>query len=168
MNPTPTAEIDERFSDPDADPTPWAEVLSSLERAELYWLTTVRSDGRPHVTPLIGVVEDGAAHFCTGVTEQKFRNLEQNSQVSLTTGNNSWDSGLDVVVEGIAVRITNGDVLQQLADAYETKYGSAWHFDVKEEAFDRGHGAVHVFRVDPAKVFAFAKDPHAQTRYRFD
>jgi nitroimidazol reductase NimA-like FMN-containing flavoprotein (pyridoxamine 5'-phosphate oxidase superfamily) len=167
MNPTPTAEIDKRFSDSDADPTPWADVLSALECAELYWITTVRSDGRPHVTPLVGVVEEGAAHFCTGVTEQKFRNLERNARVALTTGNNSWDSGLDVVVEGTAVRIADNDALQDVADAYEAKYGSVWHFDVKDGAFDQGRGPAHVFRVEPAKVFAFAKDPHAQTRYRF-
>jgi hypothetical protein len=27
--------------------------------------------------------------------------------------------------------------------------------------------AAAVFRIEPAKVFAFAKEPHAQTRYRF-
>ena len=47
-----------------------------LENAELYWLTTVRNDGRPHVTPLIGVMQDGAVHSCTGLGEQKARNLE--------------------------------------------------------------------------------------------
>ena len=53
--------IDKRFSDPEAEPTPWAEALDALEQAELYWLTTVRADGRPHVTPLIGVVADEVA-----------------------------------------------------------------------------------------------------------
>ena len=47
-----------------------------LEQAELYWLTTVRADGRPHVTPLIGIAEDAAVYFCTGLREQKARNLE--------------------------------------------------------------------------------------------
>src|SRR4051794_8730878 len=106
MTATPTAELDKRFSDPEADPTPWAKTIEALEQAELYWLTTVRSDGRPHVTPLIAVVEDGVAFFCTGETEQKARNLESNAHVALTTGHNNWDSGLDVVVEGTAVRIT--------------------------------------------------------------
>ena len=71
MKSNPNAEIDRRFSDPEADPTPWSEVLHALEHAELYWLTTVRIDGRPHVTPLIGVAEDAAVHFCTGLREQK-------------------------------------------------------------------------------------------------
>jgi general stress protein 26 len=163
----PTAEIDSRFSDPDAAATPWADAARVLEDAELYWLTTVRADGRPHVTPLIGVAEDGAVHFCTGLREQKARNLEQRTQVALTTGNNTWAQGLDVVVEGTAVRISDGDTLQRLADAFEAKYGSEWHFEVGDGVFGAGDDAAAVFRIEPAKVFAFAKEPHAQTRYRF-
>ena len=117
----PTAEIDRRFSEPEAGPTPWAETAHLLDTAKLYWLTTVRADGRPHVTPLVGVVADGAVHFCTGLREQKARNLEHRSEVALTTGHNTWARGLDVVVEGSAVRVTDRDALQLLADAYEAK-----------------------------------------------
>jgi general stress protein 26 len=166
MKPDPTALIDRRFSDPAAGPTPWPDVADVLVHAELYWLTTVRADGRPHVTPLIGVVEDGAVHFCTGLREQKARNLEHRRQVALTTGNNTWARGLDVVVEGTAVRVSDRDELQQLADAYQAKYGSAWHFDVGEGVFGTGEDAAAVFRIEPAKVLAFAKQPHSQTTYR--
>jgi general stress protein 26 len=167
MQSDPTAEIDHRFSDPEADPTPWPDAKHVLEHAELYWLTTVRIDGRPHVTPLIGVAEDGAVHFCTGLREQKARNLEHREQVALTTGNNTWARGLDVVVEGTAVRIAKRDALQRIADAYEAKYGSEWHFDVGDGVFGSGEDAAAVFRIEPAKVLAFAKEPHAQTSYRF-
>src|SRR5512134_2485917 len=95
MSPEPTAEIDARFSDPAAGPTPWSDAARALERAELYWLTTVRADGRPHVTPLIGVADNAAVHFCTGLGEQKARNLEHSGRVALTTGNNTWARGLD-------------------------------------------------------------------------
>jgi general stress protein 26 len=167
VTPDPSAKIDSRFSDPEAGPTPWSDAAHVLEHAELYWLTTVRADGRPHVTPLIGVAEDGAVHFCTGLREQKARNLEHSRQVALTTGNNTWARGLDVVVEGTAVRVTDREALQRLADAYEAKYGSAWHFDVGDGVFETGEDAAAVFRVEPAKVLAFAKEPHAQTTYRF-
>ena len=166
MNSDPTPELDTRFSDPVAAATPWAATVSVLEGAELYWLTTVRADGRPHVTPLVGVAPDGAVHFCTGLEEQKARNLEQNPHVAVTTGNNSWAAGLDVVVEGTAVRVTDSDALQQLADAYEAKYGSVWHWNVGDGMLrGDGHEAA-AFRVEPTKVLAFAKDPHGQTRYR--
>lgn len=167
MSSDPTAAFDSRFSDPAASPTPWPDAADVLERAELYWLTTVRADGRPHVTPLIAVAEGELVHFCTGLREQKARNLEHSSRVALTTGNNAWAEGLDVVIEGTAVRVTDRDELQRLADAYEAKYGSAWHFEVGEGVFGEGEDAAAVFRIEPGKVLAFAKQPHAQTSYRF-
>jgi nitroimidazol reductase NimA-like FMN-containing flavoprotein (pyridoxamine 5'-phosphate oxidase superfamily) len=160
--------LDTRFSDPEAQPTPWADIVGMLERAELYWLTTVRADGRPHVTPLIGVVADERVHFCTGLDEQKGRNLEHNGRVAITTGSNTWARGLDVVVEGRAVRITDDATLQRLADAWEAKYGAVWHFEVGDGMFRHSDGGgAAVFRVEPTKVLAFAKDPHGQTTFRF-
>ena len=158
--------LDTRFSDPEAQPTPWPETEHALAQAELYWLTTVRADGRPHVTPLVGVFHDGAVHFCTGVREQKFRNLEHSRLVAVTTGNNTWAAGLDIVVEGTAVSVTDNGELQRIADAYEAKYGSAWHFDVGDGGFGTEHDPAAVFRVEAAKVLAFAKEPHGQTSYR--
>ncbi|HEU4489945.1 MAG TPA: pyridoxamine 5'-phosphate oxidase family protein [Jiangellales bacterium] len=158
--------LDGRFSDPEAGPTSWPEVARVLAEAELFWLTTVRRDGRPHVTPLIAVWQAGAMHFCTGLDEQKARNLEHSGQVALTTGSNAWASGTDVVVEGTAVRVTAAPELQRLADAYEGKYGRDWHFDVGEGGFAAGDGTAAVFRVEATKVLAFAKDPHAQTTFR--
>jgi general stress protein 26 len=160
--------LDTRFSDPQADATPWEETESALRAAELYWITTVRADGRPHVTPLIGVFFDGAMHFTTGPEEQKARNLEHNPNVALTTGTNAWAQGLDVVVEGVAVRVADRPALERLAAAIEAKYGAVWHFDVGDGLFlhSGGANAAAVFRVEPSKVIAFAKDPHAQTTYR--
>jgi general stress protein 26 len=167
MTPDPTAQIDKRFSDEAAAATPWPDVEGVLERAELYWLTTVRPDGRPHVTPLIGVFADGAVHFCTGEREQKAHNLEHSAKVALTTGSNSWAKGLDVVVEGTAVRMLDRDVLQRLSDAYVAKYGEVWRFEVGDGVFVASTGDTLVFRVESAKVLAFAKEPHGQTSFRF-
>jgi general stress protein 26 len=164
----PTPRLDRRFSDPAAEPTPWAEVTDVLNLAELYWLSTVRADGRPHVTPLIGLWHDGAMHVSTGPTEQKYRNIEHNPTVALTTGNNTWATGLDVVVEGEAVRVTDNAELQRIADAIEAKYGSVWHFDVGDGVFGDGERVAAVFRIETVKVMAFAKDPHGHTTFRFD
>ena len=158
--------IDSRFSDPSASPTPWPDTARLLAEAELYWLTTVRADGRPHVTPLVGVFQAGAMHFSTGPREQKYRNLEASPLVALTTGNNTWAAGLDAVVEGRAVRVSDRESLQRLADAYEAKYGSRWHFEVGDGVFGSGERAAAVFRIEASKVLAFAKEPHGQTTYR--
>jgi general stress protein 26 len=165
---SPRPQLDARFSEPDADATPWQDVEALLEAAELYWITTVRADGRPHVTPLVAVWHDGAMHFCTGLDEQKGRNLEHNRHVALTTGNNRWAAGLDVVVEGTAERVMEQSALQELADAYATKYSGDWVFEVGPGVFRHGEGSeAAVFRVEASKIMAFAKDPHAQTTFRF-
>lgn len=81
-----TGIFDPRFSDPVATAIPRGEVERLLREAELHWLTTVRAEGRPHVTPLVGVWHDGAFAFCTGVGEQKQRNVEHHPDVAVTTG----------------------------------------------------------------------------------
>ena len=58
-----TPELDERFSDADVTPPSWELVREQLESAQLSWITTVRADGRPHVTPLVAVWLDDALHF---------------------------------------------------------------------------------------------------------
>jgi general stress protein 26 len=164
----PITELDARFSSEGATPTAWADAAAALETAPLYWLSTVRPDGRPHVTPLIGVWRDDRLHFTTGPSEQKAKNLEQNAHVILTTGSNALDEGLDVVVEGDAVPLTDESRLRPLADAYEAKYGADWHFDVRDGAFwGQGDDRAVVFVVSPTKVLGFAKGDYAQTRWRF-
>lgn len=102
-----------------------------LETAELFWITTVRADGRPHVTPLVAVWLDGAIHFHTGADEQKAVNLRANPHVVLTTGCNRWDEGLDVVVEGEAVRVTDEEMLKRLAEVWATKWDGRWQARVR-------------------------------------
>ncbi len=66
----PTTEPDTRFSDEAAVATGWEETRRALEEAELFWISTVRADGRPHVTPLVAVWLDDAIYFATGPDEQ--------------------------------------------------------------------------------------------------
>ena len=49
----PVTELDARFSDPAAVAADWDQTRRTLEDAELFWIATVRADGRPHVTPLV-------------------------------------------------------------------------------------------------------------------
>ena len=163
----PTPEFHAGFSEPTAGAVPWSDVERILGSAEIFWLSTVRPDGRPHVTPLPAVWQDGALHFCTGAAEQKGVNLARNPHCTLTTGNNAWKAGLDVVVEGSAERVTDETRLQRLADVWESKYHGDWHFDVANGAFQGDGGEALVFAVTPTKVIAFAKGDFAQTRYRF-
>ncbi|PUB24095.1 pyridoxamine 5'-phosphate oxidase [Promicromonospora sp. AC04] len=162
----PVTTIDARFSDAGAEPTSWQATQEVLENAQLTWLTTVRADGRPHVTPLVAVWLDGALHFTTGPEEQKAVNLAANPNVVLTTGCNTWDEGLDVMVEGPALRVTDQATLERLAAAWRTKWAGQWQYDVGDGAFrnDVG-GTALVFAVEPAKVLAFGKGTFTHTRH---
>ena len=163
----PKAEQDIRFGDPDVSPTSWADVAHMLETAELFWISTVRRDGRPHVTPVPAVWADQRLHFCTGPTEQKAVNVRANPRVALTTGSNRWNDGLDIVVEGVATQIAEDAALQRLADMWREKYHGDWDFAVRDGAFHQGDGSADVFAVAPDKILAFAKGRFAQTRFRF-
>jgi nitroimidazol reductase NimA-like FMN-containing flavoprotein (pyridoxamine 5'-phosphate oxidase superfamily) len=173
--PQPVTTLHPDYSDKTATATPWEEARDWLADAGIYWLSTVRPDGRPHVTPLLGVWLDGALYFCTGPEERKAHNLAHNPHVVLTTGTNDAHDAQDVVVEGEAVAEQDEAVLRRAADAWVAKYGEFWRFDVRDGAFahPQGGGRVLVFRVSPRVAFGFGRGPsfgaggYTQTRWRF-
>jgi general stress protein 26 len=166
---SPRTVLDTRFSEPDTRATEWDSTREVLETADLFWLTTVRADGRPHMTPLVAVWTEDRLHFCTGPEEQKALNLKHNPNVVLTTGCNSWDRGLDVMVEGHAVQVTDQATLRRLAEAWTTKWDGRWHFEVGADSFvhSDGENTALVFAVAPDKVLAFGKGKFTHTSHRF-
>jgi general stress protein 26 len=162
----PTVEFTGAFSEPSATAVPWADVDAVLTKSEMFWLSTVRGDGRPHVTPLPAIWLDHVLHFCAGENEQKTVNLQANPSCVLTTGTNQLHSGLDVIVEGVAERVTDHDRLVRLAALWKSKLD--WDYVVRGDTFEPAPGQVGlVFGVAPVKVLSFGKDPYSQTRYRF-
>jgi nitroimidazol reductase NimA-like FMN-containing flavoprotein (pyridoxamine 5'-phosphate oxidase superfamily) len=166
-NREPVTTLDSRYSSSDASAVDWERAYRQLQDAGLYWLSTVRPDGRPHVTPLIAVCLDGALYFSTGPSERKARNLAGNRHCVLTTGCNALDGGLDIVVEGDAVMVRDETRLRELADAFLAKYGEDWRFDVHDGAFQGLGGRAEVYEVAPSTVFGFGKGEFSQTRWRF-
>ena len=171
-----TGTISPLYGDASATAPAWSDIDRRLADAQLYWIVTVRNDGRPHAVPLCGVWRDETFYFCTGDAEQKMRNLDHDSHVAVLAGHlgtDGWATGKDITVEGVAERVTDDDQLQSLAEEWRTKYDGDWVFEVREHRFfeltdqgDRqGDGAV-VFRVPPSKVLVFG-DEHGQTTYRF-
>jgi general stress protein 26 len=168
MNREPTTTVDQRYGEPAAGPTAWPDAEAALTTAELFWLTTVRPDGRPHCTPLLAVWHEGALHISTGPDEQKTINIATNPQVLLVTGRNELHGGTYLVVEGTAARVVDDNRLRDLARAWEDKYGPEWHYDVGDGSFiQRGKPGVLVFRVEPTTAYGFGKSPYSQTRWRF-
>ncbi|MFF0488473.1 pyridoxamine 5'-phosphate oxidase family protein [Nocardia sp. NPDC004068] len=156
------------FSAPGARPIPWSAVSAILDAAEVFWLTTVRPDGRPHVTPLLAGWSLGGLCFTTGGRERKAHNLDRNPRCVLTTGTNAL-TGTDVVIEGVASVVAGRSERERAVADLEGKYGP--HMTDPEGTW-YGLGAavvagdVRLYRVAPTVGFAFGKLPTAsQTRY---
>ncbi|NYJ08107.1 pyridoxamine 5'-phosphate oxidase family protein [Petropleomorpha daqingensis] len=173
---TTIGEIDPRYGDASATAPPWSQIERRLTDAQLYWIVTVRADGRPHAVPLVGgVARRGLRllHRRRGAEAPQPRGEPARGRDDGHHRRRRVDSGTEVVVEGTAVRVTDHPALQELADAWAAKYGDDWRFEVRGEEFvelSRSGGATEggarVFRVAPAKVLAFGGG-HGQTRYRF-
>ncbi|MGW1965418.1 pyridoxamine 5'-phosphate oxidase family protein [Streptomyces sp. NPDC001935] len=174
----PATELDARYSSAlsprpgaaDVTATEWTEALRTMEAAEIFWVSTVRPDGRLHVTPVIAAWHEGVLYFSTGPGEQKAKNLAHNRHCALTTGANSLTEGLDVVIEGEASPVSDPAVVERVITAYETKYGA--HITSPEgtfhgigDAFRKGDAVVYA--VAPATGYGFGRDDGVYTHTRW-
>ncbi|MFE1827876.1 pyridoxamine 5'-phosphate oxidase family protein [Streptomyces yangpuensis] len=176
----PAAELDARYSSAlnprpgasEVTATDWAEARRLLGAAEIFWLSTVRPDGRLHVTPVIAAWHDGAVYFSTGPDEQKAKNLAHDGHCALTTGGNSLTEGLDLVIEGRAQRVSDPARLEEVITAYATKYGP--HVTSPEGTFHGiddalRQGTAVAFAVTPTTAYGFGRDDgvYSHTRWTF-
>src|SRR6267378_452720 len=154
-----------------AKPLPWSRALKQLEAstAATYWLATTKPDGRPHVAAVGALWVDGKIYFVTGARTRKGRNLAENPDcvfsVSLT--------GIDLVVEGRAVRITDRPTLLRLAQRYADQ---GWPASVSGDALIAEYSAPsagpppwNLYVVRPTTAFGVASaDPSGATRWQFE
>jgi hypothetical protein len=95
---------------------PWSFVDKRMSSARNYWVSTTRSDGRPHAAPVWGVWLDGAFYFGTGSASRKARNLAKSPNVVV-----HLESGDEVVIfEGGAEEVADPALLDA---AFRAKYG---------------------------------------------
>ncbi|RIQ11087.1 pyridoxamine 5'-phosphate oxidase family protein [Jiangella rhizosphaerae] len=165
----PETTIDPRYSSDDAQPIPWQDAVTHLQNAELFWVSTVRTGGQPHVTPVVGVWLDDAFYFSSGAEEQKSRNLAASPHCAVTTGCNRWDEGLDIVLLGDAIAVRERQILQRVADAHTAKYGSAWAAEVDDDGtFRMGSATPVVYELRPERALGFGKTGgFSHTRWDF-
>lgn len=114
---------------------PWAWAHERLVRSHDYWLATVWPEGRPQVTPVWGVWEDGALWFSCGRRSRKARNLMANPAAVATTATASQP----VVVEGRATLVEDPAAIAAFAgwadSKYETSYGVEFYGDPANACF---------------------------------
>jgi len=153
-----------------AKPLLWSRALKRLEArgAATFWLATTNPDGRPHVAAVGALWVDGKIYFTSSSRTRKGRNLAAKPDcvcsVSLT--------GIDLVLEGTAIRITDRPTLLRLAKRYADQ---GWPASVSGEAFTAEYSAPsagpppwNLYLLRPAIAFGVATaEPFGATRWSF-
>jgi hypothetical protein len=131
-------------------------------------LGTVRPDGQPHAAAVGAIWHDGDFYLVSGPGTRKSRNLAANPAFTLTIRL----TGMDLVVEGEATRVTDWTTLEELAARYRA-WG--WPTNVADEAFTAPYSAPsagpppwYLYRLTYHTAFGVAgAEPPGATRWRF-
>ena len=132
---------------------PWSFVESRMADARNYWLATVSQVNIPHAAPVWGVWHAGALFFGTDPASRKARNLAVNPQSVF-----HLESGDEVVImEGLAVQVTDRHFLDQINNLYTQKY------DIDVDLLN-----TLTFRLQPRRAFAWLESAYPQTATRWE
>ena len=132
----------------------WEWVMEQVTAPRNYWISTVTPDGKPHSIPVWGVWVDGVFYHGGGPETRRGRNLAANPHMTM-----HLESGDEVVIiEGQAEILTEDNIDPALAEQLDAAY---------LEKYDMKHG-LPVWRLKPAKVFAWHHYPKDVTRWVFD
>ena len=154
-----------------AAPIPWSRALKQLDAGTpgTYWLATTKPDGRPHVAAVGALWVDGKIYFVSGTRTRKGRNLAANPDCVLSVSL----TGIDLVVEGTAVRITDRPTLLRLAKRYADQ---GWPASVSGDSLTAEYSAPsagpspwNLYVVRPTTAFGVATaEPSGATRWQFE
>ena len=154
-----------------SDPIPWTRALEQLEAgfAKSFWLATTRPDARPHLTGVGALWVDGVFYFTSGPETRKSRNLAENPNCVLSASL----ANLDLVVEGRAVRITDKETLERLAQRYTDQGWPARASDgaltAEFSAPSAGPPPWYLYVMTPVTAFGVATAaPNGAMRWQFD
>jgi len=134
------------------------------------FLGTTRPDGRPHSAPVGPLWMDGDLLLVSGPATRKSQNLAGNPACTFSIGL----EGIDVVLNGVATRITDSPTLEDAARLYREVGG--WPAEVEGDAFTAPFSAPsagpppwHLYRFTFHTAVAVATaEPDGATRWRFD
>jgi Pyridoxamine 5'-phosphate oxidase len=157
----------------DEEPMPWSRARDALGSGSLgpevpCFLGTVRPDGRPHAAG-VGVAEcDGELYFTSGPAARKARNLAANPACTLSLRL----EGIDLVLEGDAVRVTDPETLAKVTAAYRD---GGWPAEPDGDAVTAPFSAQsagpppwHLYRLRLRTAFGVGlRAPHGASRWRF-
>lgn len=154
-------------------PLPWSRPYDLLTAAIFFgrpaFLGTVRQDGIPHAAAVATLWVDGDIYFTSGPGTRKSRNLATNPACTISASLET----IDMVFEGVAVKVTDGPTLEFLAARCRE---AGWPVQVEGEAFTAPYSAPsagpppwHLYRFTFHTAIGNATaEPHGATRWRFD
>src|SRR5215216_1773388 len=157
---------------------PWSrahDILAAPPRPDMpggersSFLGTVRPDGHPHAAGVGALWYDGDMYIVSGPETRKSRNLAANPASTIAMGL----QGIDLVLEGDAIRVTDRETLETLAALYRE---GGWPAEVEGDAFTAPYSAPsagpppwYLYRFTGHTVFGVATaEPYGATRWRFD
>ncbi len=76
-----------------------------------FWLTTLNTDGSPHVTSVGALWHAGSCWFQTGERTRKARNVARDARCTVSVAT----KGFDVMVAGEAQRVTDSTIVARIA-----------------------------------------------------
>jgi hypothetical protein len=146
-----------------------AEALDHPGPKQTWFLSTARPDGRPHSAGVGALWDKGKVYIVSGPGTQKSRNIASNPSVTVS----SALDGMDVVIEGVAVRVTDVTRLEHIAGLYAE---SGWPARVENQAFTYDYSAPsagpppwYVYEIVPTRVIALlGEEPGGAMKYDFD
>jgi hypothetical protein len=134
-----------------------------------HFLGTCRPDGTPHAAGVGAQWLDGDLYFTSSPTARKARDLAVNPRCTISVRL----PGIDLVLDGSAVRETDPAALEQVAAGYRA---SGWSAQVDGDALTAPFSAPsagpppwYVYRFRFHTVVGVATmEPHGATRWRFE
>ena len=133
-----------------------------------FFLGTAGSAGRPHAAGIGAVWDDGDLYFTSGPGTRKSRNLAANPACTISVKL----PGLDVTLEGTAIRVVDPATLARLAGIYRDL---GWPAEVAGDALTAPYSAPsagpppwHLYRFTFDTVVGLSTaEPNGATRWRF-
>jgi hypothetical protein len=152
-------------------PLEWSRVrdaLASPPPTLTHFVGTVGLDGRPYAAGVGALYLDGDLYFVSGLRTRRARNLAANPACTIA----AQYTGIDLVFEGEAARVTDAETLHRVAAKYRE---DGWPAEVERDALTAPYSAPsagpppwHLYRLDFHTVFGVAgAEPHGATRWRF-
>lgn len=168
LEPTETTNLD-RYGSATLDWSRARAALSADPTAEVtHFLGTCRPDGTPHAAGIGAQWLAGELYFTSNANARKARDLAANPKCTIS----ARLPGIDLVLDGTASRVTDPEVLEQVAAGYRA---GGWPAQVEDDALTAPFSAPsagpppwQVYRFPFHTVVGVATvEPYGATRWRF-